>query len=344
MKNIGIAKITATNPLVSDDTDQVRMEHVPAEVTYTNSRGELKVAFFKNADGKKLSEREQFLIVNQKSFDLDNPIDKHNWDVLKGILGLPEMASLKESITLIEPAADAKRKLERERREQELIRMLFDKEKDTDFLARLYRHVVGMSDGITSGVMLSTLIDLAKTDLSKFMLKGKWVYETDDWEMRGLIDLCIERRILQRDGEFIKNADGTIIADSYEKAIYKIKVDDKLRSNISSRLNDKPSGPATDFAVENSEFLDALDGLSESVDQTPVNPDGTLDEAALKDREKKEIDDLIDLMLNSPDIIRQEGDEWELSMEGHKVTGRAGLFDFLKSNEELVKNYKELLA
>ncbi|SOD80999.1 hypothetical protein [Spirosoma fluviale] len=284
---------------------------------------------------------ESFMIEGQRTFDLSNPIHKRNWNTLKADIKMhPDLAS---QIKLIDPQEDAENEMKAARRLKKLLDILMDHEADGNWLAKVYRLVIGTASGLTTQVLFRALWEKAKTEPDKFGTT-KWVFEGEYFETEALIALACERGVIIKDGEFYKRADGSVFAESLAKARYFIDNDaaykNFIQNAVSVKVEDK--APELSWTVEASdELLELVNQVGEKSELIPVNADGSVDQSGDADKRQVELETLIETLLNGG-LLDEHADG---HITGHDfnvdVASRAELIGLLKGQPELEKQFKE---
>lgn len=318
---------TEGNPMFCLDSFTQMVDGVPNRFFYKNEQGDKSV----------------LQVEGQRVFNLENPIDAHNWDTLKIDMALhPE---LRDDLLMVDPNKDADDQLEMVKRRTKLIDILLDHEKDTEWLAKVYRMVVGMASGITAKVMLRTLVDKAQTELDAFG-RSKWLFDSENFETEAMLDLAVERGVLTVDDGFYKKPDGSALASDRAKAVYMLNNDGALRAYITQALNVPLSvdrTPDTTWAPQVSDDVAHLiTKVGEKVESTPLRPNGSLDEQAVSKRDDQDLSDMVDKLI-AGNIIMEVGMGLFLEEANQSFNNKDEVLGFLKTNPAVVETLKELI-
>lgn len=296
-----------------------------------------------------------FAIRKQMSFDLDDPVQKHNHDLLNLLLKMPQHEQLKSRIKVMNPEADSILLAERVDKEHELLGILKKHQTDGEWLRPLYRRVVGPASGIPVIALYIALTNKAKEGadaadrvsgkygLDHFLtVDGKWVFEDDYFETRALLDLCLERGEIIRDGENYKrrNDPSKILAHDEAKMLYVLQNDATLRDYFKERVNapapsrDRPTG----YALEDSSLVRMAQGLlgtspaesKPASEQTPRPLDAQAQQTA-------QLSALIDrLGQTSPPLISEVDGVWTVEEVPDAFASREEVIDYLRVNPQTV--------
>lgn len=289
---------------------------------------------FKNPLGEEL---EALIIKGTSTFDLDNPIDKHNWNTLKIFCMLNKEYG--RDVLFIDKEDETSKMIEFADRVYEVETYLRDHKHDYVLMQKIYRRVKGLVEGMTEATVFRSLIDLAKAEPDLFIKNGQMIVDHQDFEMKALVDISIERGNLLSDHDgTIKNSDGTIYAKDHEKAAYQLKLDDKTRIYLQRALDQKKEVTSVkyNFEEEDSE-------LAVLLGQVGMTGEGLLDENRMK----------------SDEVIMDSEDEIEINISAFVSAGfiertgsgpatryiLVGISDFEFKKKELtahfIKNYPQ---
>ena len=235
------------------------------------------------------------IIDGQRAFDLGNPIDEHNWNTLKVDLALhPDLAN---DIRLIDPNQEAEDEMKAAKKLKNLLDILMDHETDSEWLAKVYRRVLGMASGLTSKVLFRALWDKAKTEMDSFAANGKWLFDGEYFETESLLDLACERGIILRDtGDFYKKQDGSPLADGRAKAVFVLSSDPAYRNYVTQAVSTPmlDVAPSPIWNVEDSDLLDLVNNVGAPVALPAYNADGSVDESAADETRQLELEALVE--------------------------------------------------
>lgn len=345
-----VAKINRSNTLsMGADGPPARLV-LPAERRISLPGGEVRKLAFLNQFGEKAA----LVIQQQRSFNLDDKYDKHNWDILGILVKLPGDDFISEQIQLIDPEKDAYAELDRNKKLVELLGLIDQHQSDEEWLRKLYRRVIGLASGIPARAMAVGLINKAmagkdalthKYGIDAFTdAQGSWIFESDYYETRALLDVALERQeIVVIEGNYRRKSDSTVLAHDEQKMLYVLQNDAALREYIKERVN----GPVaertrpTGLILEDSELVRLTQKLGEVETTVPINPDGTVDEKTIKARADAELSTMIDVLAGSG-VITQTGESYKLDEAPDAFADKSELIGYFKSNEEVRKTYLAL--
>jgi|GEM_PF-6250647 len=235
------------------------------------------------------------IIEGTKTFDLSDPIDKHNWDVLNIFCALNPYSA--KSLLLYNPQEAVERQITKDKQIFEVEKFLRDHEQDEILLGQLYRRVVGPATGLTAKQIFNKLINVAKEDSDKFMVGDKIVSLTQDFELMALLDIALEKGIVFKDSEGrIKKDRDTIYAKSQEDAAFQLKSDVDFKVYLQRGVDPKATGKQQPYEpkFEDSDFVKLASSLGKEVGTKTLDNQGLGDD---EDTIKVNIEDFKDASL-----------------------------------------------
>ena len=288
--------------------------------------------------------KKHLTIEGVRDFDLSKKDQKHNWEMLQIDLMLhPE---LKEQIELIDPNKIANDKIALAERKQALYAVVLGNKQNPEWLAKVYRRLVGPASGLTEKVLLNTILERLETDPSLFIDKqGKFFFESEYFETEALLDLACERGVIIKDGEYYKKQDGSVLANDRAKAVYELQIKPEYRfyvqQAVSAPVTDK--APEIGFMIENLADVDLLKSVGQKVDTVALNGDGSVDERSEDVKAQAELETIVE-QLSEGGFVMLEGDTMLVESIPTAFSSKAELIGFLKGNPEKVLELKQLLT
>lgn len=252
----------------------LREEHVktdsvlvlPGEFTVDHpEKGPVRFKFKDPGTGLAL---ESMHIIGQMAFDLSKAVDRENWMTLQALLHT--QPTIKALILLDDPEAEADKDIQKTKLMLVVSRVIEEHENDPEFLAQLYRRLIGVANGITNKQVYRGLMELATKEPEKFVsASGKMIFEDESFKMLSLIDVAIEKGFFVKDSEgFIKLKTGEPYATDIHKAAFRLKDDSKTLDALNYDISDahvvKPSGYTPN--IEDSDFMSLLNAVGEKVE------------------------------------------------------------------------------
>jgi len=344
MANDGLSQIV-TARLLSDNPLKVGANTYGQPMTALDGfmaliRGVMQKFFYKDEAGRK-----GYLVIEKsRTFDLTNETDRHNWKTLQvHLAAFPEMA---KEIQLVDPLSDSKTKLAKTKRRIALGQLLVEREHDGEFLASLYRRLIGPAQGLTTGTMAQALLEKTETDIDLFGTTN-WIFESATWQIETLLDRAIERGLLLVDGEFYQKPDRTIFAEGRPKAIYMLGTDVGFRHSIESQLitpiNYEQADPG--FSVDMSDDLaDLASSVAVPIVPLKTNEYGALDEGGESNRLQTELELLVDQLVTS-NLAREDADTGRMMLDDVAMdfANRSELIGHLKANPTTLDLFRGLV-
>ncbi|RYC70666.1 hypothetical protein [Spirosoma sordidisoli] len=311
------------------------MINLPAERKIMVKGQGVKRFVFRN----ELGEPERLVIRGQRTFDLEDPVQKANYNLLSLLMALPDHATLKERIVLKNPEVDSLQAMEQEGLELELRLLITKHQDDEEWLRKLYRRVIGPASGIPVRTMAVALSQKAKQDIAPFRKGERWVFDDDYFETRAMLDLSIERGLILKVGEdysLRKGGEVKVLAVSESKMLHVLQNDAPLREYLQERFQEPAEGKErpTAFQIESSELVRLAGSLGEDVDELPVTSTGQVDTATVAKREQARLTGLVDKLIAGGLILEADGKftSPELTEE---FSSKESIVDYLKANEQV---------
>jgi len=259
-------------------------------------------------------EPDLLVIDTVREFNLSNKADAHNWTTLQiwnAIYG-PEMSP---KLILNDPYEASEKESKKAEQVFGIHQQLMAKKNDRDWLAKVYRRVLGVAAaGLTDAMAFSRLFETASATPEKFFVNGQLVFESAEFENMALIDLAIEKGALLKDAKgFIKQADGKIFANDYAEAVHLLNRDQELKAFVLRTINREPEPFKSFETVKMSEDIAALiDQVGTKTDTLKFNEDGSV-ASKTEEETEAEIKTLVDTLIDKNLILKRSG-------EGNKGT------------------------
>lgn len=231
--------------------------------------------FFRDVRG---SNEADLVIDDEKTFNLDNEVDRHNWDTLKVFCALNK--DFAKDIQLIDQEEENNKSIQFADKVFKVESFLRENKSDYNLLSKLYRRIVGLAAGLTENTIFRTLLEKAKENPSLFLKTNKIIIENEGFEMLALLDVSIERGFMHRDlDKTIKKSDGTIYAPDIDKAAFQLKSDDALRVYLQRAIDGfaELSSAKDEPMIEDSDYV----LLAEKVGMKHNKPANTADDFTL---------------------------------------------------------------
>ena len=292
-----------------------------------------------------------FLPINgQMSFDLENPIEKSNWNNLK--LYHAAYKQYLPSMVFNDPTEQANKDEIRAEQTMQILSALSERKErgDSEWLTKVFRRITGLAtQGVTVKMAYTRLFAIAQTNPEKFFENGIPIYEDEDFALKSLIDNALEHGALTRDDKgLIKQVDGKVIAKDYNEAVFVLRNDRDLQNYINVTLKRGPQIVVPTKETGLSEELEALALQSgKSVETTKVAPDGSV----IKPESKEEDSEMLDTIqkLVKAELIKKNGvsgtgQKFRLNEMGADawLTSRE-LVGYFKINKTEYERYKSML-
>lgn len=266
------ASLRSTKPIRNYRVKIPLVENLPGSFEVKLSTG-LKVFHFKDSDGRKANE---FVIHGTKVFNLEDPIDKHNFNILSvWLTAFPDQSN---EIVIVNPMEAAEKELLLQDIAFEIEGYIRKNKDNTEILGRLYRRLFKNASGIDKKIVYKTLREEARANPMRFKIGHKYIYEHEDFEIQSLIDKAREKGILtESEDGWLAFKEGTPLAESFEKAVFILKADvvklDNLKYLIDS--HDLKPQPIFDNTIQEPDYvtLDKFSDFGESIEEHAVNAD-----------------------------------------------------------------------
>lgn len=236
---------------------KLRREQVPTrrtEIICSDFRdGDGQRYFFKDSDG---SEMETLEINDVLTLDIDKPVDMWNWRIAKKFKALnPEDA---EALEFIDQEEENDKSINFSDQVFKVESFIRENKEDSRLLAKIYRRLIGLIDGISDKAVFRSLLDLAREKPDKFLVGGEIISKREEFENMALIDIAIERGIMTRDESMIK-LNGKIYAQNQEKAAFLLNEDKETYFFLLRAMEGKTSRPQQtpyEAIIEGSDAID----------------------------------------------------------------------------------------
>lgn len=278
------------------------------------------------------------IIEGTKTFDLSDPVDRHNWDVLNVFCKINPYSA--KSLSLYNPQEAVEAQIAKDREIFEVEKFLRDSEADEVLLGKLYRRVIGSGSGLSAKQIFNKLILTAKETPDKFMNGGKIVSDTQSFELMALLDIAIEKGIILKDtdGKIKKDRD-TIYAKSQEDAAFQLKDDVDFRVYLQRGIDPKATGPQQPYEpkFEDSDFVKLASSLGKEVGTAVLDGKSSMDD---EDTIKLSIEDF-----KEAGLIQSEGKGFQMkylmpNFSAEKYT-KKDLIAFFQKNQPVYDQFKE---
>lgn len=219
------------------------------------------------------------IIEGTKTFDLTDPVDKHNWDVLNVFCKLNPYSA--RSLSLYNPQEAVEAQIAKDKEVFAVEKFLRDNEQDEVLLGQLYRRIVGSANGLSAKQIFNKLISTAKENASRFMVSGKIVSLTQDFELMALLDIALEKGIIFKDTEGrIKKDRDNIYAKDQEDAAFQLKTDIDFKVYLQRGIDPKSTGKIQPYEpkFEDSDFVKLASSVGKEVDAKVLGDQGAGDD------------------------------------------------------------------
>lgn len=282
MKNEVTAQVAQMANIRRERVKIALEENLPGTFVVLDDQKRPRQFFFKDEHGDPI---DTFIIHNLKKFNLDDAIDKHNWEVLK--IFIAKTRGYSARIILNNPGEAAEQQINRDMKIFEIHKELQKIQSSKDEVVKLFRRVVGVTSGISNVAMYNKLWQTAKETPEKFQIDGKSIFENEDYHLYSLIDLAIEKGALLKvvDPETkqiigLRQRSGGIIAKSIDLAVYELKTNPELKKDVEFMANEtpKPVDKAYVLEIDDKGLAQAMDQFGVDIQKTPVNPDSSINE------------------------------------------------------------------
>ncbi|MGG7664068.1 hypothetical protein [Dyadobacter sp. BHUBP1] len=232
-------------------------------------KGEVMEFFFTND----LTDRTDLVIDGQRVFDLDEPVDSHNWNTLKAYCMIHKDAAA--NIQLIDPQEETDRALAFSNKAFQVESYIRQNEDDLALLAKMYRRLIGLAAGLAPKTIFNALVSLSRTNPEAFLQGDKMLVENEDFEMLALLDVGIEKGVVlaDTDGKIKKDRD-TIYAKDIISAAFQLRTDSEyrvyLQRAVEGKLKTTPSG--YEPIIEDSDYVKLASKVGvKAAEKIPVN-------------------------------------------------------------------------
>lgn len=292
--------------------------------------GAQKAFRFKNADGSSV---ETFPIPNAKSFNLDNEVDKHNWNTLKMFLtAYPQFGN---DVTLYDPVTEANSILAMQDLSLEIETDIVKNKANTEWLTKLYRRVIKHATGVTDNQILKELREKARENPLAFQIDGGLVYKDDSFEQLALIDIGLEKGFFVKDvdGQLLRRG-GSVYAENIQKALFRFINDPDTQELLKIEVSAKGGVQVQEKYVpkiENYELVNLANMVGEDVASEQINDDFSINEEEKILRFEKELDENIPKLIEQG-FIEKNGPSWLRIQNLDKNFRMADLAPYFKMN------------
>jgi hypothetical protein len=294
---------------------------------------------------------EWFTIEGSMKLDLTNEADRNNLGVLEKLIEThsPEVCDQegRPLVKIVRPGEDSRRKLVEMTKRTALIQIILAHADDRDWLEKVYRRVIGLTNGIASEILTERLVSRADMELTKFIIAGdKWVFEDEFFAVRALLDHSLEAGLLMREGKDILVPGGQIYADSEEKAIYKLNDDYSFRSYLQEQINLRVSQAKSSVLTltpEQSELVNLPVVATGTLVETDMNPDGSVRKEGREQRMADHIEQVVSSMIDSGLLAKEPGGKLRDVNIDKLYDNRSEVAFFLKENKEVLAEMERML-
>lgn len=267
-KKIVTARVKQLATLREERVKNDNVLHLPGTFQFELPDGQRRKYTFKSEDGNELDD---MAIIGQMVFDLNTKIGQDNWKTLQALVA--SKPDIKAMIILDDPEAEADKAIDNTKLMLKVMTIIAEHENDHEFLAKIYRRLVGFANGITPKQVFRGLSEIATREPERFLLSnGKMIYEGGTFETLSLIDRGIEKGFFHRDMQgFVKLRTGEPYAQDIDKAAFRLMDDSNTMEALRYELEDtkqvSPSG-YTPHVEMNDDFYNLMNSVGEPVDPT----------------------------------------------------------------------------
>lgn len=282
-EHIVTIKLINSDNLREMNVHTTKVLHVPGEFFMVNEKGQ-QVAFrFKDESGAQATD---IMIKGHLDLNMNNAIDKHNLKVFKSYLEV--YPAQRDIITIHDPEAEADDDIARNELILDLCNILRDHDNDTEWLAKLYRRVIGPSSGIGHKVVYKNLIQNAREFPEKFISPSqRFFFEEAEFEMIAWVDKAIEIGFFVRaqKGDSLSRRNGQVYAESFNNAVFKLTTDLETMEMLRYEVQGRPGQPETYIPViENTELNKLAGEVGEILEENDLDFNIDDDQKAEADR------------------------------------------------------------
>lgn len=306
--------------------------NLPGEFTVPDPTGKMRVFRFKDSSGQPATE---MMITGDQHFDLNNPIDNHNWGVLQA-LNIAHPGKIK--IKLENPEEIADQVSEQFELALEIQTKLASMKTNTQWLIQVYRRIIGLSKGITGKIMYQQLMQKAHENPGSFLNRdGEFIYNDVMFELMTQLDNAIEIGFFTKDiNGLVRRRSGEIYADAYDKALYRFESDLDTQNQLRFETSGESAPDSKRYVpvVENEALKNLLSEFSEEVPDAPVNEDFSTDTESEEDKFYASIDKNFEELVQREFIEKvRQGNGYKYRIDGLQKLGKQEMIMFLRLNK-----------
>lgn len=252
-------------------------------------------------------EPEDLVIETVREFDLSLKAQEHNWKMLQ-LWNALYGKDVSPQMILHDPYEQSENDAKRAKTTFGIHKVLMEKQSDSDWLAKVYRRVVGVTaSGVTAKIAFTRLYQEASLNPDKFMYNGTLVYESSEFENMALIDLALEKGALLKDKSgMIKQSDGKPLAKDYAEAVFFLDRNPEVKQYVLRTINREPEPfkAATKKVELSAEAMALFNEAGSGVGGPALNEDGSLAQKT-EEQQREDIKTLVDKLIEKALVMQK---------------------------------------